>query len=137
MKFNMKRDIKSVIVAAALLLPFAAAAQSVTANEYIKAGSLWYNSQNSAGFAFAPLKNFNEVKVGYDYNNGDYKRQQQGDKESTINFNTNGAYNLNGFQLWGNFDYSNINVKDARFNTMLYNPLRDMPYMVADTVLVK
>lgn len=137
MEFNMKKDIKSVIVAAALLLPFAAGAQNVTANEYIKAGSLWYNSQNSAGFAFAPLTNFNEVKVGYDYNKGDYKRQQQGDKESTINFNTNGAYNLGGFQLWGNFDYSNSTVNDARFNTMLYNPLRDMPYVVADSVYSK
>ena len=72
MNFNMRKNIKSVIVAAALLFPFAAAAQNVTANEYIKAGSLWYNSQNSAGFAFAPLTNFNEVKIGYDYNNGDY-----------------------------------------------------------------
>lgn len=133
----MRKNIKSVIVAAALLFPFAAAAQNVTANEYIKAGSLWYNSQNSAGFAFAPLTNFNEVKIGYDYNNGDYKRQQQGTKESTIDFNTNGAYNLNGFQLWGNFDYSNTTVTDARFNTMLYDPLRDMPYMVADSVYSK
>lgn len=105
--------------------------------ELTKSKSLWYNSNNASGLTITPLLNFNEVSAGYGMNSGDFKMSQSGKDETGLNFNTNGALNLGGVMLWGNFNYDNITSKESCFNTGLYDPFRDMPYYVADPVISK
>lgn len=105
--------------------------------ELTKSKSLWFNTNNAAGLTITPLDNFSEVSVGYGLNNGDFKMAQSGKNESTLKFNTNGALNLGGIMLWGNFNYDNNTSKESCYNTGLYNPFRDMPYYIADPVISK
>ena len=99
--------------------------------------SLWFNSNNAAGMGIAPLSKYSIVDLGYEMVSGDFKMAQDGEKENTIGFNTNGATNIGKTYLWGSFDYRNIVEKDSRFVTNLYDPHRDMPYYVGDTTLSK
>ncbi len=141
------KNYKNIIIAlVALLIPvwggaqissFFAVASGASKMELTKAKSLWFNSNNAAGLFVTPLNNFNEVSLNYSLNSGNFKMQQQGDKESNISFNTNGAYRMGDYSLWGNFSFNNQTINDSRFNTTMCSPLRDMPYIVADPVLSK
>lgn len=122
-----------------LSVPFAAA-QDVVREPQIEmnlARSLWFNSNNAAGMSVMPLGGYSILGLGYQMNSGDFKLTQDGDKENTVGFNTNGATSVGKTQLWGTFDYKNIVEKDASFITNLYDPHRDMPYYVADAVMSK
>lgn len=127
------------IAVISLLLPAVSGAQDAdhaiqSANiELTKAKSLWFNTGNAAGLSLTPLQNFNEVSAGYDHKSGNFTYAQNG-RENNAVVNTNGALDLGGVMLWGNFTYKNINTSDACYNTLLGNPLRDMPYTLADTV---
>lgn len=126
-----------------LLIPVIAGAQDAdhlmqAANiELTKEKALWFNTNNAAGMVLTPLKNFNEVAVGYSHTGGDFKASQSGEKEERIGFNTSGALNLGGTMLWGSFVYDNITSNDGCYNTNLYDPFRDMPYYVADPIISK
>lgn len=102
--------------------------------EFSHVKSLWFNTNNAAGLAINPLSKYSQVHSMIKHDNGDFKFQQQGSKETDIQFNANGALQLKGFSLWGDFTFSNINTKGSRFNTMLYEPFRQMPYYVGDPV---
>ncbi|MGE0077867.1 MAG: DUF6850 family outer membrane beta-barrel protein [Bacteroidales bacterium] len=124
-----------------LLIPIVVQAQEAskpfvnqTAIEFTKAKSLWFNTNNAAGFSIIPLIDHSEVSASYLFQKGDYKRQQQGDSEKDVKFNANGALALKDAFLWGSFTFSNIAVDGSRFNTILFDPFRDMPYYVADSV---
>lgn len=124
-----------------LLLPFMVQAQeenkpivNPASIEFSKAKSLWFNTNNAAGLGIIPLTDYSEVSARYIFDKGNYKLQQEGDSENDIQFNANGALRLGETSLWGNFTFSNITTKDSRFNTMLFDPSRDMPYYVADPV---
>lgn len=122
-----------------LSVPFAAA-QDVVREPQIEmnlARSLWFNSNNAAGMSVMPLGGYSILGLGYQMNSGDFKLTQDGDRENTVGFNTNGATSVGKTQLWGTFDYKNIVEKDASFITNLYDPHRDMPYYVADAVMSK
>lgn len=99
--------------------------------------SLWFNSSNAAGMGTAPLNKYSIVNLGYEMVSGDFKMTQDGGKENTVGFNTNGATNIGKTYLWGSFGYKNIVEKDSRFVTNMYDPHRDMPYYVGDTTLSK
>jgi hypothetical protein len=96
------------------------------------AQSLWFNSSNAAGMALNPLHNYNILSAQYENASGEYKLQQEGDKNRSTNFNTNGALQLGKFFLWGDFSFSDNYVTGATYNTNRYEPLNDMPYYVAD-----
>ena len=124
-----------------LLLPVMVQAQVGTnsimhpaAIELTQAKSLWFNTNNAAGLGITPLNDYSEASAKYVFDKGEYKLQQQGKTENDVQFNSNGALRLGGVSLWGNFTFSNITTKDSRFNTMQFQPLRDMPYYVADSV---
>lgn len=133
----MKNIKLSIIALAVTVLPVMGHAQSAAETELIKSKALWFNSNNAAGLSVTPLSRYNEVSVNYLLENGNFKMQQKGDKESNLRFNTNGAVKLGGVSLWGNFSYDNHTSKESRFNTNLFDPFRDMPFYIADTVSSK
>lgn len=96
--------------------------------------ALWFNSSNVAGMSVAPLSRYSIVDFSYNRANGDFKMQQQGETESVVGFNTNGATTVGKTFLWGNFDYRNIVEDDTKYLTNLFDPQRDMPYYVADAI---
>ncbi len=136
----MKR-IYTILMALGLSVSFGASAQEQVVREpeieMNLSRSLWFGSNNAAGMSVTPLSKYSIVGLGYKMENGNFKLTQDGEKESTVGFNTNGATNIGEIQLWGSFDYKNIVEKDASFITNLYDPHRDMPYYVADNVLSK
>ena len=99
--------------------------------------ALWFNSNNVAGMAVTPVERYSILDLGFQMESGNFKLAQEGEKESVVGFNTNGATAIGKTYLWGNFDYRNIVENDTRFLTNIYNPDRDMPYNVADTVASK
>ena len=96
--------------------------------------SVWFNSSNVAGMSIVPLNRYSIVDFGYKGQNGNFKMSQQGDKESVVGFNTNGATSIGETYVWGNFDYKNIVEDGTKYITNLYDPQREMPYYVADGV---
>ena len=96
--------------------------------------SVWFNSSNVAGMSIVPLNRYSIVDFGYKGQNGNFKMSQQGDKESIVGFNTNGATSIGETYVWGNFDYKNIVEDGTKYITNLYDPQREMPYYVADGV---
>lgn len=100
--------------------------------EFNHARSLWFNSNNAAGLTVTPLDNYNEVSATCKFEDGDYKRQQSGDRITGTAFNTNGALRLGKVVLWGDFNFANRFDRASLYNTMLYQVADDMPYYVAD-----
>ena len=96
--------------------------------------ALWFNSNNVAGVSVTPVEKYSIVDLGYQMENGNFKMAQEGEKESVVGFNTNGATAIGKTYLWGNFDYRNIVENDTKFLTNIFDPERDMPYYVADGV---
>ena len=129
-----------LLMAFGLSLPATVSAQEAVREPQIEmnlARSLWWSSNNAAGMSVMPLSKYSVVGLGYEMTSGDFKLTQDGEKENTVGFNTNGATSVGKTQLWGTFDYRNIVEKDASFITNLYDPHRDMPYYVADEVMSK
>jgi hypothetical protein len=111
------------------------AAQPVTnysGMEVNRAQALWFHSSNTAGMALTPLRNYNILSAQYATAAGDYKRPQEGSRNRSTGFNTNGALHLGKFFLWGDFTFSDNHVTGATYNTNRYDPAADMPYYVAD-----
>lgn len=96
--------------------------------------ALWFGSNNVAGMSVTPVETYSIVDFGYEVEKGDFKMSQQGEKESVVGFNTNGATAIGKTYLWGNFDYRNIVEDGTKYLTNLYDANRDMPYYVADGV---
>lgn len=140
------KKINIILMLLGLSVSFVAVAQEKTvASEAVRQSgiemnlsrSLWFNSNNAAGINIMPLNKYSIVNLGYEMVSGDFKKSQNGEKENTLGFNTNGSTNIGKTYLWGSFDYRNIVEKDSRFVTNLYDPHRDMPYYVGDTTLSK
>ena len=97
--------------------------------------TLWASSNNAAGLAFAPYKEYNTLRAVYDWQNGDWRPMQTGTTVSDIQFDTHGAKQIGRIQLWGRFSYDNVNDRGSSFNTLLYNPFDErFMYTAADTV---
>ncbi len=99
--------------------------------------SLWFNSNNVAGMSLIPLSKYSILDFAYQMKDGNFKMSQDGEKVTSLGFNTNGATNIGNTYLWGNFDYRNIVEDGTKYITNLYDPHRDMPYYVADAVSSK
>lgn len=133
----MKKRISIIMLCVGMLSSLPGSSQNVAQVELAKTKSLWFHSANAAGLSITPFANFNEVSISYDLARGDYKRQQQGDRESLLRFNTNGAIQMGKIFLWGDFSYDNHTSNDSKYNTTLFDPLRDMPYYLGDPVISK
>ncbi len=99
--------------------------------------ALWFGSNNVAGMSVTPVEKYSILDLGFQMESGNFKLAQEGEKESVVGFNTNGATAVGKTYLWGNFDYRNIVEKETKFLTNIFDPERDMPYYVADGVASK
>ncbi|MDY3980022.1 MAG: hypothetical protein SOZ00_08375 [Tidjanibacter sp.] len=94
--------------------------------------TLWFNSTNSAGMVFGPLKRYNTVSLDGEMAKGDFKPSRLGTKESAVIFNTSGALQYNGFSLWGYFKFDNNFTEGAKYNVSFYDQQSRNPYSLAD-----
>lgn len=133
---NIRHTIASLALTATAL--GAAAQQSSTPQsiERKMIESLWFsNTDNAAGVQTDKMGYYSRLSVNYDKTEGRFKRAQEGRNNDGYGFSTDGGGtfdNLGGTFLWGYFDYSHDKIRDARFNASLIDPLRGMPYYIAD-----
>ena len=71
-----------------LLLPLslssvAQVSNSPAAMEKLKEQNLWFHTKNAAGTVYDNTRQFSNIVVNYDMENGDFKRPQQGKKDNT------------------------------------------------------
>ena len=135
------RNIKYTLSTLALALVLVGSAQaqqesSLQSIERKKMESLWFsNSDNAAGAQLDQIGYYSQLDINYNSTKGDFKRTQLGQNNSGYGFATDGGgvmENLKGMFLWGYFDYSREKVRDAAFNASLIDPLRGMPFYIAD-----
>ena len=89
----MKSNLLAVI---ACFISIAGAAQgfSPAAMEQLKVQRLWAHSQNAAGMVFDDVQNYSNVILGYDLQDGNYCRPQEGQKETVVGVSSEGFINL-------------------------------------------
>ncbi len=102
--------------------------------EMQKAGYLWMYTNNAAGLQLDSPISFTKVALGYDTQNGNFKKPQQGKDVENISFDAEGSTFLQSVYLWGSFKYSRKSIDEAGFNASLIDPYRGMPYYTADTL---
>ncbi|MEA5005557.1 MAG: hypothetical protein VB022_03995 [Rikenellaceae bacterium] len=100
--------------------------------ELLKAGSLWMNSTNGAGLVLDNLSYFSDIKFTYGIKDGDYKLNQEGEKERLFGVSSEGGLKLGKGYAWGGFAYSNEAQRGTLFNTAIIDPQRGMPYYPID-----
>lgn len=136
---NIKLTIASLAVTA--IVTGAAAQEPAEAStpagiERKKMESLWFtHTDNAAGAQLDAMGRYSRLGIKYDKTKGGYKRAQEGVNNDSYGFSTDGGGtfdNLGGAFLWGYFDYTHDKIRDARFNASLIDPLRGMPYYIAD-----
>lgn len=121
-----------LLVACVTSMGVAAQGYSPAAMEQLKMKRLWFQSQNAAGTAFDNVQNYSNVILGYDLQDGNFARPQEGQKESSIGVSSEGFINLGNAYVWGAFNFSQDNLTDAGYNASIADPFRGMPYYVAD-----
>jgi len=130
-----KYIIISIVALSSLFSAQAQVSKSVTypaSLEINQAKSVWFNTTNAAGMIITPVDNFNLLTVGYSNENGEYKLQQDGDSKNNLAISTEGATNLGEARIWGKFQYNNSTINGTKFNTIMLDPVADMPYYIAD-----
>jgi hypothetical protein len=125
------------IILAFQLIQYASAQGQGTLNspvsiELYKARSTWFDTGNGAGLVLDNLGNFGSLEAVYRVTNGDFKRVQEGAKESTLGIDTEGGRKLGKAYAWGRFSYNNTTTRDSRFNTAMLNPFRGVPFFPVD-----
>ena len=121
-----------------MLLPLAAGAQERAVSdrafvENIVSRALWMGTDNAAGLAVQPVHEFNTLDFSYGIEDGSHALYQEGTHTGDFCFDTRGALAVGRMQLWGQFSYDNITVKDSRFNTVLFDPFDEREvFYVAD-----
>ena len=130
---------KSGLLIIACFANMGGAAQDLSpaAMEQLKAKRLWFHSQNAAGMAFDDVQNYSNVIVGYDLQDGNYCRPQEGQKETAVGVFSEGFINLKNVHVWGAFKFAQENLTDAGYNASITDPFRGMPYYIADQHLSK
>ena len=98
--------------------------------------NLWLSNTNNAagGIIDAPVRQ-TVAEAKYDLTKGDFKYAQLGDDNKTAIFHTKGGgiyENLGGAYFWGELTYTHESISGARWNATLVDPLRDMPFFLAD-----
>ena len=134
MKKQYIRFVKCGLLMVACLTGMEVAAQgfSPAAMEQLKMKRLWFQSQNAAGTVFDDTQNYSNVILGYDLQDGNFARPQDGEKESTVGVSSEGFINLGNAYVWGSFKFAQENLTDAGYNASIADPFRRMPYYVAD-----
>ncbi len=110
---------------------------TAAALERMKMQNFWLNhTDNAAGAILDKTVRYGTVRLGYGIENGTFKRPQTGKRINGVDFYTEGGSiykSLKGMYVWGSFSYKRDKVHDAEYNASLIDPLRGMPYIIADT----
>lgn len=143
--YNMKamRKIKHIYRAGMVVLTLLLSQNIVAQNEraectnpasveLLKARSLWFNTNNSAGITFDKMVDFNNLLFDYHLKSGDFKRKSEGEDENKLGVTTEGGLNLGGGYVWGKFSYNNERQKGTLYNTTMLDPTRGVPYYPVD-----
>ena len=133
---NIKLTTVSLALAATTLGAAAQEASTPASIERKMIESIWFtHTDNAAGAQLDAMGRYSSLGINYEKTKGDFKRAQEGADNDSYGFSTNGGGtfdNLGGTFLWGYFDYTREKIRDARFNASLIDPLRGMPYYIAD-----
>lgn len=102
----------------------------------LKMESLWLrHTNNVAGAILDNPWHYALTDFEYQIEKGEFKRVQSGNDNNSFRFNTEGGgiYEaLGGAYAWGEFHYDRSVLRGTKFNASLADPLRDMPYIIAD-----
>ncbi len=105
---------------------------SPAAMEKLKEHNLWFQTKNAAGTAYDNTRQYSNIVVNYDMENGDFKRPQQGEKDKNLSVSSEGFLDLKNVFVWGEFKFLHEDVKDASYNASITDPFRGMPYYTID-----
>lgn len=93
----------------------------------------WGTSDNPAGLLLDNPSISSRLQGGFTKDKGDFKRPQSSDSENTVFLNTQGNAFFKNYYLEGDFSYGRNARKGVEYNASLIDPLRNMPYIIADT----
>ena len=137
---NIRYTFASLALAATLFATAASAQTEGSTQQSIerkKMESLWFSStNNAAGAQLDKIDYFSQLGINYNHTEGDFQRTQLGTNNNGYGFSTDGGGifdNLKGAFMWGYFNYSHDKIHGARYNASLIDPLRGMPFYLADT----
>lgn len=94
--------------------------------------SLWKRSNNPAGLQIDRPFQYSQLVAGYEGYGGDFNRPQQGNSGNRQSVQTEGNLFIGGYYFSGSFNYVRDNIKNANYNASIIDPLRGMPYIIAD-----
>lgn len=136
---NIKYTFATLALATLVMTTASAQTESSTPQsiERKKMESFWFsNTNNAAGAQLDEMEHFSQINVNYTHSEGDFQRTQLGTNNNGYGFSTDGGGEfdkLKGTFLWGYFDYTHDKIHGARYNASLIDPLRGMPFYLADT----
>jgi hypothetical protein len=94
----------------------------------------WSMFQNAAGLGVSPIKTHGVTELGYNKNNGDYHRAQEGSDLSGLNFYSERYDKLGkNWLVWGSFDFQ-MNREMNRFFSDVFFPYNSSPYIFGSSV---
>lgn len=102
------------------------------ARETLKGSALWFLSSNSAGMTLDSLDRMSDLSMTAVHRRGGLKSVWDGKYRSDVKVAAEGIAKAGGLTLYGDFSYDYIDIREAEYNAILYEPSYDQPYYVAD-----
>ena len=120
---NYMKSCLLVMIACLVCMGGAAQGFSPAAMEQLKTRRLWSHSQNAAGMPFDDIQNYSNVILGYDLQDGNYCRPQEGQKEAIVGVSSEGFINLKNAYVWGAFNFAqkNLTIYIVRFSFSVFS----------------
>ena len=107
----------------------------------LKMQNIWMNNtNNAAGGVVDASKVYSISSLGVTAAEGDFKMVQDGTDNLTYGISTQGGgiYDkLNNMFMWGSLSYKRDAMDGTRFNCLAYDPFRDVPFLLADSISSK
>lgn len=136
LSFTTKHILLSIGMSGFLSLSslFAQEKESVTSDrlELYNNSNLWINTLNSAGLNILYTLEYTEINAGYKHSQGEFRRQQEGEKNNGFMFSAEGTSTIKDFYIWGKFSLETEKKRGAKFNASIIDPFRGMPFIIAD-----
>ena len=126
------RGLMATVFLSGLTPALAQVNNSPAAMEKLKEHNLWFQTKNAAGTVYDNTRQFSNIIVNYDMEDGDFKRPQQGEKDKTLSVSSEGFLDLKNAYVWGQFIFQHEDVKDASYNASITDPFRGMSYYTID-----
>ncbi len=101
--------------------------------EMVQMNNLWLKTSNPAALCYLQDLLPGIINASYLYEDGEFKRVQQGDKLNEFNFNTYSYGKTKKFNVFGGFNYMKGKEKGLDFSDV-NDPFRPSPYHLIDTI---